>query len=388
MRRAILAAAALGAGLFAWWWPRIGAPEPFPGFRAEPVPDAAQAPFFRSVVIDPQTREPMSHSATLVECPDGTLAAAWYAGTAEAHGDVKIWFAARSRDGAWSAPRVIFDRDGVTAAQGRFVVSLGNPALLTDDSGRLWLLFVTISAGRWSGSSINYSWSDDRGATWAPPRRMFLDPFFNFSALPRSAPSALEGGGWALPVYNEFIGKFPALLWLQARGDRLEYAKSRMAGGVSILQPAVVPLARERAVAFFRDFTKAGLMPRAETADGGRTWTAAVATGLPNGDAGMSAVRLPDGRLLCAFNDFTPPRRNRFTLRLAVSADEGRTWTRIANIDKQEDRDASYPFMILGRDGVVRMVYTFRGTNIRCAEFNAAWVDEQAARVAAGEVLP
>jgi predicted neuraminidase len=99
-------------------------------------------------------------------------------------------------------------------------------------------------------------------------------------------------------------------------------------------------------------------------------------------------VRLPDGRLLCAFNDFTPPQRDRLTLRLALSADEGRTWTRIATIDRQKDASVSYPFMILGRDGVVRMVYTFRVTNIRYAEFNTAWVDEQAARVAAGEVLP
>jgi predicted neuraminidase len=45
--------------------------------------------------------------------------------------------------------------------------------------------------------------------------------------------------------------------------------------------------------------------------------------------------------------------------------------------ERRENFD--YPYMILGRDGRVRMLYSSRGTRIVYAEFNTAWIDEQVA---------
>ncbi len=376
--RALLVLAALAAGLGPWWASREAASRTFPGFvLPETVPAADAQPVFRTTVINPETSQPKAHSATLAELPGGALAVAWYAGTAECAGDVGIFFARREADGTWSAPRQILDRDLVISQLNRSVISLGNPLLLSDGSDRLGLLFVSISAGRWSGSSMNLTWSADGGATWSPAAKLTMNPLANFTSLPRNPPAPLVGGGWAVPVYDEFLGKFPEILWLQPRGTGWSAAVSRIEGGVYILQPALVPLAPNRAVALFRDFRPAKWMSVSWSEDAGRTWTQPAATELPNRDSGVCAVRLSDGALLCAFNDLSPGKRE--NLRLAISRDEGRTWRRIATLEEESEQEFSYPTMINGADGLVRMVYSARQTRIHFTEFNEAWIKQQEA---------
>jgi predicted neuraminidase len=259
----------------------------------------------------------------------------------------------------------------------RHVHSLGNPLLFTDGPDRLGLLFVSIAAGKWSGSSMNLAWSSDAGETWTPPQKLTLNPLANLSALPRNPPVPLAGGGWAVPIYEEFLGRFPELLWIRPGDAGALAAVSRMAGGMSVFQPSVVALSPERGLAFYRDDSGTGRVFLADSSDRGRTWSAGRASDLPNVDSGVCALRLPDGRLLCAVND--SPNRKRENLRLALSGDEGKTWQYIATLAEERGENFDYPYMILGRDGRVRMLYSSRGTRIVYAEFNTAWIDVQAA---------
>lgn len=375
--RIALAVAALVAGLLPWWTAREQGRGSFPGFViADYKSSSDQTPFFRPARINPGSRQPKAHSATLALLPGGDLVAAWYAGGGEIEPDVTIQFARRGADGQWTAPREILSREVVSSQLNRNVISLGNPLLLSDDTGRLGLLFVSIAAGRWSGSSMNMTWSEDKGETWGPVEKLTMNPLANLSALPRNPPAPLIGGGWAVPVYEEFLGKFPEILWLQPRGDGWTSAVSRIAGGVSILQPAIVPLGKHRAVALFRDYTPAKRMSVAWTEDAGRTWTRPVATDLPNPDSGVCAVRLSDGALLCAFNDFS--RGKRENLKLATSRDEGRTWQRIATLAEESGSEFSYPYM-LSAQGTIYLVFSGRQREILFAEFNETWVRQQEA---------
>jgi len=102
-----------------------------------------------------------------------------------------------------------------------------------------------------------------------------------------------------------------------------------------------------------------------------------VPTDIPNVDSGVCAVRLSDGALLCAFNDFSPGKRE--NLRLAISRDEGRTWRRVATLQEEAGSEFSYPYM-LARGGRVMMVYSARQKEIHFAEFNEAWVRQQEER--------
>ncbi len=373
----MLAAAALLAGLAPWWLARDEGAKSFPGFLVESkIPAAATSPFFQTVQVNAVNNHAKSHSATLAELPDGTLVAAWYAGSGEGAADVAIYLSRRGVDGAWSEPAAVMTRERVQADLRRNVISLGNPLLLPDDSGRLGLLFVSIAAGRWSGSSMNLAWSEDGGLTWGAARKLTMNPLSNLSALPRNPPARLVGGGWAVPVYEEFLGKFPETLWLQPRRKDYSAAVSRVEGGVYVLQSALVPLAVDRAVSFFRDFRPARWMSASWSDDAGGTWTKPAVTGLPNRDSGLCAIRLSDGAILMAFNDLSPGKRE--NLRLALSEDEGRTWRTIATLAEEAGSEFSYPYLIRPSDGTIRMVYSARQTQILFAEFNEAWVYEQA----------
>ena len=218
----------------------------------------------------------------------------------------------------WSAPRAIVDRRTAIADLDRFVRKVGNGVIFSDTTGRMWLVFVTIAMGGWSGSSLNATCSSDGGRTWSRIRRLTLSPFFNISELVRAAPVEMESGEIGLPVYHECVGKFPEMLWLRPDGDRLMAVKSRMTGGRDFLQPTVVPLSPRDAIAYLRDHSAARRLTIQRTSDGGRTWTEPTATPLPNDDSSAAAIRLSSGAVLLAFNS-SPKFRD--TLSLAVSAD-------------------------------------------------------------------
>jgi len=376
--RLLAAVAAFVVVLVPWWLSRDSARQAFPGFvvPAKSLPTEVP-PFFLSEEINPSSPEAKAHSGTLAEMPDGSLVAAWYAGSGEGARDVSIQFSTRGADEKWSSPRTIFDRQGVSAAMDRYVLSLGNPLLLPESNGRLGLLFVSIAAGKWSGSSINYSVSNDRGETWSRPQKLTLNPLANLSALPRNPPAALIDGGWGVPIYEEFLGRFPEMLWLRAEDPVSSTAVSRMDYGMSVFQPSVVPTAATSALAFYRDDSGTDRVMIAESSDGGKTWSGSEPSTVPNIDSGVCALRLPDGRLICAFNDSTS--RKRENLRLAVSEDGGKLWRTFATLAEERGENFAYPYMILGRDGRVRMVYSARDTRIVYAEFNTAWVDAQIA---------
>jgi len=85
----------------------------------------------------------------------------------------------------------------------------------------------------------------------------------------------------------------------------------------------------------------------------------------------------------CAVNDSSD--RSRENLRLALSEDGGATWRYVATLVEEAGETFAYPYMILSRDGRVRVLYSARNTRIVYAEFNTAWIDAQAA-VKGGEI--
>lgn len=332
------------------------------------------SPLFRHEVINPDQGLPMVHVAALAETPDGITSALWYGGTAECHPDVKIYFSQREPGGAWTAPRVIMTREEAERDLARPVKSIGNALLLANADGSLRLLFVTIAMGKWSGSQLNSCLSKDGGLTWSRVERLTLSPFFNFSELVRNRAIPQTGGGWCIPIYQEFLGKFPELLWLVECHGMLTYQKTRIAGGCSTFQPSLMPFGEECAEVLTRDYTSAKKIHFSSSNDGGMGWSPMTATELPNPDAGISGLRLSDGRLLIAFNDSAKDRSN---LTLAIAAKNGKGWKRVAVLENEPESSFSYPFLIRTSDGVIRMAYTRKGKSIALASFNEAWLNEQ-----------
>lgn len=373
---------ALAAGAAALWcWPR---PErgPLPAAGATfqlPAPPAAdEKPFFAGGFIDHDPPLAYVHCPSICALPGGGLGCAWYAGSRESDRDVAIWLAEAgpitadsAATVAWGSPRSLIDRGTASKDLDRFVDKVGNSVLFKDGSGRLWLVYVTIAVGGWSGSSLNACCSNDGGTTWTPSRRLSLSPFFNISELVRAAPVLLDSGEIALPIYHECIGKFPEMLWLRPQGDQLVATKSRMAGGRSLLQPAVVPLGGREAIAFLRNHGPSHRLVEQRSADGGRSWSPPRPTHLANPDASVAAVRLSTGAVLVAFNHSESGREN---LSLALNDAGSDVWTLIATLDHKPGQKFAYPFMIQDHRGLVHLVYTWKMKRVRHVALNEAWV--------------
>ena len=338
-----------------------------------PRPPGEAGPIFTEELINPESPLRTSHVASLCELADGRLAAVWYAGSREGARDVAICLATLERgQSSWTQPRAILTPEQAARELGRRVKKVGNPVICSDAAGKLWLLYVTINVGGWSGSSLNLTTSADGGLTWTPSRRLTLSPFFNISELVRNQPAPLSDGSWLVPIYHECLGKFPELLWLRETAEGFSTTKSRITGGRSGFQPALAALSTNTALAFLRDCGPRNRISVARTDDAGRTWSAPQALDLPNPDSGLTALRLTDGRLLLVFNDSASGRDN---LRLAVSDDEGRTWRRLATLAEEPGAEFSYPFLVQTRDGMVHLVYTWKREAIKHVAFNTAWLN-------------
>jgi len=253
------------------------------------------------------------------------------------------------------------------------VRKLGNPVVAAARDGSLWLFYVSVSVGGWRGSAINLTISGDDGETWSRPKRLMTSPFLNLSTLVKGPPLLLEDATMAVPAYHEFIGVFGELLWLDPSGNVID--KSRLSRGAYSLQPVIVPRSPTEALGLMR---YAGPQPArilsVRTTDAGRHWSRPKKLDLPNPNAALASIRLPDGTLLLVFNDSETGRQD---LSLASSRDEGQTWRVIHRFEHQSSgsQEFSYPYLIQSRDGSFHLLYTWQRTRIKHVRFNEAWLE-------------
>ena len=110
-----------------------------------------------------------------------------------------------------------------------------------------------------------------------------------------------------------------------------------------------------------------GRIYRSDSTDGGRTWSAAYATELPNNNSGIDLVRLSDGRLILAYNPVGRNWGERTPLSLALSDDDGTTWTRLGDVVAGEG-EFSYPAIVADGDRVF-LSYTYNREGIAVFSF-------------------
>lgn len=343
-------------------------------------------PHFSSCFIDDDTDENMVHVPSISEFSDGTLASVWYGGSREGAKDVSIYFSRGNKgtDGyKWDSPQKIVTRESASKELDRYIKKIGNPVIFTDEQDGLWLIYVTVSVGGWSGSSLNVKYSPDMGSRWTESRRLTLSPLTNISTLLKNRPVSLveiNGQGknnlYAIPIYHECIGKFSEILWfkiLNKDGDFV-YTKSRITWGASYIQPSIVPVSTKNAIALFRDCSTGHEVVMSESPDSGRDWNALYGTGISNPNSALCAVTLSDDRILMAFNN---SRNNRENLSLAISRSDESDWDILHVLENEENQEFSYPYMIYGNNGIIHLAYTFDRSRIKHITFNEAWLKEK-----------
>ncbi len=358
------------------------------GLVAEPGKPATSpegaVPEFRREWLTPPAHTVSAHGSAVCTLPGGDLLAVWYGGSREGGKDVAVFTARFDREGGgWSEPQRVVDRATAADELDRVVKKVGNAVVFPDRNGRVWMVYVTVTVGGWSGSTLNVKVSEDDGRTWSRSQRLNLNPFLNISTLVRNKPILAADGRIGLPVYHELAVKYPQMLWLTpgGGGTLADYRVRNLATELDLIQPTLVPLEGERVLMLLRDQSRTRRLRTAYSADSGWTWSGAEARGLPNPDAAIDALRLSDGRILLVYNDAVSGREN---LRLAVSADEGATWLRGPILEGNAGKEYSYPCLAEGRDGRIHVTYTWERRRIRHVAFNRAWLNLEMGRTTEG----
>jgi predicted neuraminidase len=324
--------------------------------NAQDLPDFVRSRTF----IYTEASFPSAHASTVAETSAGTLLAAWFGGTNEGHDDVEIWLSRRPRGGEeWSVPQRLTNTPEIP---------VWNPVLFVD-ADTTWLFFkVGPSPKEWAGAYLK---SSDDGRSWSEVTYMpagLLGPI-------RTKPIVLADGAWLAGTSVEagYRWDSPAdaphrnwAVWLERSEDRgrtwSKHGPVTVPGELfGVIQPTLWQSAEGEVRMLMRATERIGRIAEASSTDGGRTWTPARPTSLPNPNTGVDVVRLDDGRLVLIYNHLSEGRR---AIHLAVSHDDGDRWSEPLLLEEGPG-EYSYPAVIQSADGDVHVTYTWRRERIR-----------------------
>ena len=309
------------------------------------------------------------HPASFDELANHDLYLAYFGGAGEYEQDSKVWGMRRIHgETRWSTPEVIADTP---------FRKEGNPVVWQAPDGLVWLFYVQAYGDTWSDSRIKAKISRDGAHSWS-------DSFLvsdQLGMMVRAHPIVLHDGAYLLPVYHEtghdteIEGKDTTSVFLRLdKKTGLWKETDRSFSRTGNQQPSVVQITESHLVAYARrgggyEPVDAGWLVRMESFDGGNTWTNGVETDIPNPNSATDFKRLKNGDLILVYNDSM---NRRTPLTVAISKDQGKTWTARRNIAEGNNTFA-YPVVIQTHDEKIHVIYT---TNDRSTILHAVFEEE------------
>jgi predicted neuraminidase len=311
----------------------------------------------------------MCHASTLLRLKDGSVLVAWFGGSVEGNDDVGIYLA-KGMSGGFGPPRliaqsdephwnpVLFQPDADTVALyykvGRKISRWRTLVRLSKDGGETFTEESELVPGDEGG----------RGPVRAKPIRL--------SSGAIAAPSSTEDGPWRAFIDRSEDGgrhwKRSNLIGIdRLSGDALGNGANsgipvseQSFGGRGVIQPTLWESAPGSVHALMR--SSEGRVYRADSRDGGRSFSAAYATQIPNNNSGIDVARLEDGRLALLHNPVGINWGPRTPMRLSISSDSGASFQPLMDLDSGEGEFA-YPAIVA--DGMcVYLSYTYKRENI------------------------
>lgn len=289
---------------------------------------------------------PSCHASTVIEHEAGKLLAAWFGGTAEGAKDVQIW--GSTFDGKkWSEPAVL----GTEPGQPCF-----NPVYFKTAKGTLHLWY---KAGpkpeTWTGFVRT---SADNGATWSKPEMMPAGFYGPVRAKPIQLANGTILAGTSVEshrCWTPYVDRSTddGKTWTRSNAFNVPDKHNQ-------IQPTLFEGKDGKVVALMRS-RNPKVVCRAESKDGGVTFTPAEETELPNPSAGIDAVKTKAGDVFLIYN---PTQIFRTPISLARSTDDGKTWKKVVDLET-EPGEYSYPAMIEAVSGNLEITYTWRRTHIK-----------------------
>ncbi len=329
-------------------------------------------------IFRPEAQFKSCHASTIAFLPDGTIGIAWFGGEYEKAADVAIWFSKSDGRGGWSTPVCIADCEGIPC---------WNPVLFVDNDRVILFYKVGNEIPRWQTMVKE---SLDSGATWSEERELVPGDFGGRGPVKNKcirlhdgtilAPSSTEEGAWDCFTDRSEDG---GLTWTRSANVPIELDipggnKTELRRG--IIQPTLWEdmvcdsgtmgeqggeAANRTPMVHMLMRSSEGCIFRSDSVDGGRSWSAAQRTTLPNNNCGIDLVQMENGRLVLVYNPVSGNWAARTPIVFSISDDNGETWSEPnildhAPSDRNEERaEFSYPAIVTkGRD--VFISYTWK----------------------------
>ena len=314
---------------------------------------------------------PYKHPARIEELRNGDLYAVYYGGEGEYAVDTGV-FGSRLKkaSGRWTVPERI--------AHDPFR-SLGNAVVWQAPDGLVWLFYVVRYGDTWSTSRVQAKVSRDQAETWSD-----AFPLVNEQGMMVcNRPIVLHNGDYLLPLYfesgfnTEFTSPESSGLFLRYDRQKKEWKQTgRIRSVTGNIQPVPVEVRENELVAYVRrggnfEPTTNGWLIRAESHDGGWTWSPGVNSQFLNPNAAVDFHRLRSRNLLLVFNDSM---NERSPLTVALSPDDDRTWPWRRNV-AEGPYDYAYPMAVQTRDGEIHLIFTsHERTIVNHAVLDEDWI--------------
>ncbi|MEI4487508.1 exo-alpha-sialidase [Frigidibacter sp. MR17.14] len=357
-----------------------------------------------------------NHAAFLAWLPDGQLACAWFAGSLEGKSDISSHVAllAPGSDRWSEASRVSDDPER----------SEQNPVLFVEPgTGALRLFHTAQIAGNQDSSLVRTRqlMPGPNGVVSDAPEALPLPA----GTFVRAPVVVREDGAWLLPLF--LCVQRPGQRWTGAHDtaavaiseDRgASWRMVHVPGSLGCVHMSIVPLGGGRMAAFYRR-RQADFVWRAESADGGESWTVTGATDVPNNNSSIGVIRLRDGRIAMICNPVNAQMHSdrraslydeleesddrpdasteggivpiwgvpRAPMAIVVSQDEGRSFplrrvvedgpgTCVSNNSVDgHNKELSYPMLIEAPDGTIHCAYTAHRRAIKHVRLPPGWLD-------------
>jgi predicted neuraminidase len=193
----------------------------------------------------------------------------------------------------------------------------------------------------------------------------------------------LMGDRIIVPLYSD--GLDCAIFAYTDDGGIHWQSSNPVVGGIGI-QPTILKKKDGTLFAYLRDNgPEPYRMQYTVSKDSAESWSIPRDAELPNPGAGFDGVTLQNGDWLMVYNDTED---GRHSLALALSEDEGTSWTYIRHLEEdtrgEEAIQSHYPAIMEGKDGRIHIVYSFHhrdqeedAKTIKYVSVDADWVKQQ-----------